>query len=145
MTKFWRWLSVVVIFTAILGPIIPQIVWSFAFRWYFPDLLPSVWSLDSWQYVFSESSRVMEGLINSVMIALTVSLLAVLVGLPAGRAIGLYSFRGKGLIEWLLMVPIIVPGIVAVMGIHIGVSLNRGPRRKRKLRLRKSWQWKSPG
>ncbi len=119
MTKFWRWLAVAVIFIAILGPIIPQIVWSFAFRWYFPDLLPSEWSLDSWQYVFSESSRVMEGLLNSVLIALTVSLLAVLVGLPAGRAIGLYNFRGKGLIEWLLMVPIIVPGIVAVMGIHI--------------------------
>jgi putative spermidine/putrescine transport system permease protein len=119
MTKFWRWLAVAVILIAILGPIIPQIVWSFAFRWYFPDLLPSEWSLDSWQYVFSESSRVVEGLVNSVMIALTVSLLAVLVGLPAGRAIGLYAFRGKGLIEWLLMVPIIVPGIVAVLGIHI--------------------------
>lgn len=119
MTKFWRWLAVSVIFIAILGPIIPQIIWSFAFRWYFPDILPSEWSLNSWEYVFSDSSRVMEGLINSISIALTVSLLAVLVGLPAGRAIGLHSFRGKGLIEWLLMVPIIVPGIVAVMGIHI--------------------------
>ena len=119
MKTFWRWLTVVSIFIVILAPIIPQIVWSFAFRWYFPDILPSVWSPDSWQYVMSESSRVGEGLINSLQIALVVSLLSVLVGLPAARAIGLYNFKGKALIEWLLMVPIIVPGIVVVMGIHI--------------------------
>ncbi len=119
MTKFWRWLTVTLIIIVVLAPIVPQIVWSFAFRWYFPDILPSVWNLDAWQYVFSGSSRVLEGLINSVLIASTVSIMSVLVGLPAARAIGLYNFRGKVLIEWLLMVPIIVPGIVVVMGIHI--------------------------
>ena len=119
MARFWRWLAVITIFVTILAPIVPQLVWSFAFRWYFPALLPSVWSLDSWQYVFSDSSRVGEGLINSLEIALVVSVLSVIVGLPAARAIALYNFKGKALIEWLLMVPIIVPGIVAVMGIHI--------------------------
>lgn len=119
MKPFWRWLTVALIVIAILGPIVPQVVWSFAFRWYFPDILPSVWSLDSWQYVFSPSSRVAEGLLNSLEIALVVSFLSVLVGLPAARAIGLYTFRGKALIEWLLMVPIIVPALVVVMGIHI--------------------------
>ena len=119
MRNFWRWLAVAVIVIAVLIPLIPQLVWSFAFRWFFPDLLPSQWSLEPWQYVFSDSSRVGEGLMNSLQIALLVSLLSILVGLPAARAIALYNFRGKSLIEWLLMVPIIVPGIVAVMGIHI--------------------------
>ena len=67
----------------------------------------------------SDSSRVGEGLVNSLVIALMVSLLSIIVGLPAARAIALHQFRGKVIIEWLLMVPIIVPGIVAVMGIHI--------------------------
>lgn len=119
MVKFWRWLAVVTIFVLILAPLIPQVVWSFAFRWYFPDLSPSVWNLESWQYVFSDSSRVGEGLVNSLELALAVSLLSILVGLPAARALALYEFRGKSLVEWLLMVPIIVPGIVVVMGIHI--------------------------
>ena len=119
MKHFWRWTGVTVMVIAILAPIVPQIIWSFAGRWFFPDLLPSQWSLDSWRYVFSASSRVGEGLVNSLIIALIVSVLSVIVGLPAARAIALHKFRGKGLVEWLLMVPILVPGIVAVMGIHI--------------------------
>lgn len=119
MKKFWRWLAIISIVVSVLAPIIPQIIWSFAFRWFFPDLLPSKWSLDAWQYVFTESSRVGEGLFNSLIIAMLVSLFSIIVGLPAARAIALYEFRGKGLVEWLLMVPIIVPGIVAVMGIHM--------------------------
>lgn len=67
----------------------------------------------------SESSRVGEGLLNSLVIALLVSLLSIFVGLPAARALALHQFRGKAVVEWLLMVPILVPGIVAVMGIHI--------------------------
>lgn len=119
MKKFWRWLAIISIVVSVLAPIIPQIIWSFAFRWFFPDLLPSKWSLDAWQYVFTESSRVGEGLFNSLIIAMLVSLFSIIVGLPAARAIALYEFRGKALVEWLLMVPIIVPGIVAVMGIHM--------------------------
>jgi putative spermidine/putrescine transport system permease protein len=116
---FWRWLGALLIAIVVLAPIIPQIIWSFAFRWFFPSLLPSHWSMDSWQYVFSTSSRVGEGLINSLIIAVIVSILSILVGLPAARALALYEFRGKSAVEWLLMVPILVPGIVAVMGIHI--------------------------
>jgi len=115
----WRWLVLIVIFIGVLAPIIPQFIWSFAFRWFFPNLLPSEWSLEPWQYVFSDSSRVGEGLVNSLVIALIVSVLSIIVGLPAARAIAFYDFKGKVIVEWLLMAPIIVPSIVVVMGIHI--------------------------
>ena len=69
--------AIIFIVVTILAPIVPQVVWSFAFRWYFPDILPSVWSMDSWSYVFTESSRVGEGLVNSIQIALVVSVLSV--------------------------------------------------------------------
>ena len=119
MTHLTRRLTLIAIYLAVLAPLIPQIIWSFAFRWYFPDLLPGEWGLKAWIYTFSSASRVGEGFLNSLLIALIVSLLSILVGVPAARALALYRFRGKGLIEWLLMLPIIVPGIVAVMGIHI--------------------------
>ena len=119
MTHLTRRLTLIAIYLAVLAPLIPQIIWSFAFRWYFPDLLPGEWGWKAWIYTFSSASRVGEGFLNSLLIALLVSLLSILVGVPAARALALYRFRGKGLIEWLLMLPIIVPGIVAVMGIHI--------------------------
>lgn len=118
MTKLVRWITGIAIVVGILGPIIPQIVWSFAHRWLFPALLPNQWSLDPWQYMFSSSSRVGEGFINSLLIALVVSLLSILVGLPAARAIALHDFKGRGIIEWLLMIPIIVPSVVATLGVH---------------------------
>lgn len=119
MKRLLRWITIVAIAIGILAPILPQILWSFAFRWFFPDLLPTAWSWRPWLYVMSESSRVGEGLLNSLVIALLVSLLSIFVGLPAARALALHQFRGKAVVEWLLMVPILVPGIVAVMGIHI--------------------------
>ncbi|MEM7538111.1 MAG: ABC transporter permease [Chloroflexota bacterium] len=119
MNTVWRWIALSTIFIGVFAPIIPQLIWSFAFRWFFPSLLPTEWSLRPWAYVFTETSRVGEGLYNSILIALIVSLFSIIVGLPAARAIALHQFRGKALIEWLIMVPIIVPGIVTVMGIHI--------------------------
>jgi len=116
---FWRWFTVVAIVVIVFAPLVVQVIWSFAFRWYFPDLLPSEWGLNAWRYVFSENSNVGEGLLNSLGIAIIVSLLSIAVGLPAARALALHDFRGKGLVEWLLMVPIIVPSVVATMGIHI--------------------------
>jgi putative spermidine/putrescine transport system permease protein len=62
---------------------------------------------------------VAEGFMNSLKIAIFVCFLSILVGLPASRALALHNFKGKVVIEWLLMVPIIVPGIVSTMGIHL--------------------------
>ncbi|MCB9450961.1 MAG: ABC transporter permease subunit [Anaerolineaceae bacterium] len=118
MQKTFRWIAIIAIVLGVALPVIPQIIWSFAFRWLFPSLLPTEWSMSSWSYVFSPSSRVVEGFVNSLEIAVFVCILSILVGLPAARAIALNDFKGKGLIEWLLMVPIIVPGIVSTLGIH---------------------------
>lgn len=118
MSRFVRWFALICIFLGVLAPVIPQIIWSFAFRWFFPSLVPSEWSTEPWAYVFSESSRVGEGFVNSLEIAIFVCFLSILVGIPASRALALHNFRGKGVIEWLLMVPIIVPGLVSTMGIH---------------------------
>jgi putative spermidine/putrescine transport system permease protein len=119
MPKYIRWFTVIVIIVAVLGPMIPQVLWSFASRWFFPNLFPAEWNLESWQYVFTDSSRVGEGFMNSLKIAIFVCSLSILVGVPAARALALHNFKGKAIIEWLLMVPIIVPGIVSTMGIHL--------------------------
>ncbi|MAU11876.1 MAG: hypothetical protein CL607_18770 [Anaerolineaceae bacterium] len=118
MQKAVRWIAAISITLGVLLPVVPQIIWSFAHRWLFPNLLPTEWSLSSWEYVFTASSRVGEGFINSLLIATFVCFLSILVGLPAARAIALNDFKGKGLVEWILMVPIIVPGIVSTLGIH---------------------------
>lgn len=100
-------------------PLAALVVWSLTFRWVFPDIVPSEWGMQAWDYVASPSSRVLEGLINSTLVAIAATAMAIVVGMPAARALGLNDFRGKALVEWVLLAPIIVPPIVATMGIHI--------------------------
>lgn len=100
-------------------PIAVLVLWSFAFRWTFPDVIPGEWGLDAWSYVASATSLVGEGLWNSIVIGLIVTALATAIGLPAARVLGLHRFRGKGVVEGLLLLPIVVPAIVATMGLHV--------------------------
>lgn len=100
-------------------PLIPIVIWAFGFRWLFPSMLPAKFSLHAWDYIFSNASHVGEATLNAALIAMIVTILSLGIGITAGRALGLYKFRGKQLIEFLVIAPEIVPGIAVVMGIHI--------------------------
>jgi len=99
-------------------PLVPLAIWSFARGWRWPDLLPQDWTLQAWEYALSDVSGVTASLWLSLRISLAATALAVLVGVPAGRALGLYRFRGKAAVELLILAPIIVPGIAVVLGVH---------------------------
>jgi putative spermidine/putrescine transport system permease protein len=119
MPRFLRWILIPSLVAGVLLPILPQFVWSFAFNWFFPSLLPQQWGLRAWTYVFSSTSKVGQALLTSTGLAFVVVILSVIIGLPAARALSLHEFRGKRVVEWLIMAPIIVPSLVVVMGIHI--------------------------
>jgi putative spermidine/putrescine transport system permease protein len=117
-----RWaylLASILIVALVVGPLLPLVIWSFAYRWYFPSLLPTEWSLRAWGYLFSSGSKVWQGLVQGTAIALASTLLSILVSVPAGRALGLHHFRGKKAIQFLILAPTIVPSIAVVMGIHV--------------------------
>lgn len=118
--RTWVRRSVVVAIVVTVGlPVAALIMWSLAFRWQYPDVLPEQWGTRAWSYVANPSSRVLEGLRHSLVIGVIVTVMANVIGLPAARALGMNDFRGKSLVEWVLLLPIIVPAIVATMGIHI--------------------------
>jgi len=107
-------LAIVVLFL----PFLPLLIWSFAEGWYFPQLLPLQWTLQNWSNILAATSRVGIGFSQSLVIALTVTGLALLVGLPAGRAIGLMQFPGKSWLKIVLLLPIIVSPLATLMGIQ---------------------------
>lgn len=122
----FRFLTGAVLITWLVLPLIPLAIWSFAKGWFFPDLLPSRWSMRAWEYSFSDTAGVIDSLGLTIGISLAATFLSVLVGVPAGRALGMYRFRGKELVELLILAPTIVPGIAVVLGIHsvfIGLGL----------------------
>ena len=120
----------------ILGPFIPLIIQSFAFRWAWPDLLPGTWWLEqrdramvplAWDYVLSPYSRVWEATVNTVLIGSIVTVICLAICLPAARVLAREKFRGKSAFEFFLSLPLIVPeaaiGIaLLMMFIRLGLA-----------------------
>ena len=100
-------------------PFVPLFLWTFAGRWRFPDLLPSEWSLRGLQYLLEPGGQVLGATANSLLIAGAVAVASIAVGLPAGMALGGYEWRFKGLVIFVVLLPIIVPPLASTMGIHL--------------------------
>ena len=99
-------------------PLVPLGIWSFARGWRFPDILPQEWTLNAWSYALSDRSGLPAAFGSSLAVAAIVTLISLLIGLPAGRALGLHQFRGKRAAEMIILAPIIVPGIAVALGLH---------------------------
>ena len=111
-----------------LGPFVPLVIASFAFRWVWPDLLPSEWWWQvrgelrrpvAWDYLFTPASGVLEALYTTFLIALLATLLAALLALPAARALATRDFRGKTAVELFLLTPLIIPELAVGLGILV--------------------------
>ena len=123
MTAPWwyralRTLAVAALTLWLILPLVPLVVWSFAKGWRFPSLTPQEWTLQAWRIALSDRTGVLESLWVTGAIALLVTLLAILIGVPAGRALGQHQFRGKGAVQALILAPLIVPGIAVALGLH---------------------------
>ncbi len=106
-------------------PLLPLVAWSVARGWRFPALMPDQVSAQAWTFALSSQAGVLASFATTTLIATATTLLALLVGLPAGRALGLYRFRGRGLVLLLLLAPALLPGIAVVFGLH-GILLRLG-------------------
>jgi putative spermidine/putrescine transport system permease protein len=117
-------------------PVIAFLINAFAFRWFYPQLVPAEWSLQAWErlgLIPRAGERTFSGYIDlwasvpdvvsalwlSLAIGGTVTGLSVLIGLPAARALGLYRFRGKRIVEFMIITPTIVPPIAFSLGLNI--------------------------
>lgn len=113
-----RWIGITGLLAFLVSPMVPLFIWSIAFRWFYPDILPSEYSSRAWEAVFSPTNDVIGAAWDTTLIALVVTALSILVGVPAGRALGLHEFRGKRVVELMILAPIIVPGLAVALGVH---------------------------
>ncbi len=103
----------------LLLPFVPLLVWAGSGQWRFPAVVPQKASSRGLRLLLDPQTGVLQGLATSLALGALVSGIAVLVGLSAGRALGLYAFRGKRLVQFLLLAPAIVPGLAVTLGIQV--------------------------
>jgi putative spermidine/putrescine transport system permease protein len=95
------------------------VVWAFAGQWRYPALVPQRMSLRGIGLLTDPRSEIPKALLTSTLIAVSVAVLAVIIGYPAGRAVGLYRFRGRRAVQFLLLAPVIVPGLASAVGLQV--------------------------
>jgi putative spermidine/putrescine transport system permease protein len=101
-------------------PFLQLLLWSFSERWFYPALFPQDWGVRAWRYILDTAGgQVIQAVFESLAVASATALVSVAIGVPAGRALGLYEFKGKDMISVLLMLPIIVPPLCVAMGLHL--------------------------
>jgi putative spermidine/putrescine transport system permease protein len=115
-----RYAVTALIVLAVGLPFYQLLVWSLSHRWFYPGLLPQQWGLRAWTYVFGTAgTQILRAVFESLAVATVTAAVSLVVGVPAGRALGLYAFRGKDLVSVLLILPIIVPPLSVAMGLHL--------------------------
>lgn len=107
------------IIITIAMPFLPLLMSSFSSGWRWPEVIPHAFSLRAWEYVLSNSSGTWTAARNSLQIAFFVTILNVLLAIPAANALARMRLKGKWIIEGIIFAPIIIPPYVAIMGMHM--------------------------
>jgi len=84
---------------------------------------PGYWTGYYAQYFASQSW--LQATANSFLIAAAVTIFTLLMALPAAFGFVRYGFRGKGALNLLMLLPIIVPAVVSALGYYSFLSLGR--------------------
>lgn len=114
-----RGLGVSALLLGALLPFVGLLLWAIVGPYRYPALLPEEGSLRGIRLLVDPRSDIPGALLTSTGIAVVVAVLAVLIGLPAGRALGLHRFRGRRLVQFLLLAPVIVPGLAVTLGLQV--------------------------
>lgn len=101
----------------VLFPFAALALWSVSRSWYYPQIVPHQLDFSAWEQLLTNGSRLLRGTLNSAIIASAVTVVSLLVAVPAGRAIALRYRRYGGLIGGILLFTSILPPVVFGVGI----------------------------
>ena len=99
-------------------PLLTLVLWSFAGEWFWPNLIPTQWSLRWWQEVL-ENPRVTDAMFLSFTIAPVVTALTALVAIPAGYAFARLDVPYRRLLLLLFLIPNAFPRI----GLYVSLAV----------------------
>ena len=109
-------IAVLMLFIAI--PLLVLGVWSLAQGRMWPQVIPERVSFAAWLQILT-SRGFIGSLSISLLVSVSVTMLALILGIPCAYALAYYDFRGKGLLWLLLIAPLIIPAISLAIGMHM--------------------------
>ncbi|SHJ88369.1 ABC transporter permease [Paramaledivibacter caminithermalis] len=108
-----------VIIFLLIFPLGVVLLWSFVKIWPWPNLVPRDFGIRAFEYILNPNNKSIRILCFSVCLSSVVTVITLLISIPAAKALGVYNFKGKDFFKILVLAPIIVPTIAVAMGIHV--------------------------
>lgn len=113
-TRFLSGFYLILVYTFLFIPIVAVIIGSINTNSYNTSF--DGFTLD-WYTKMLENGSLMDGLKNTILLAVISTLLSIVIGTLVAFGMYRYKFRGKGLLDAMLYIPIVIPEIV------LGISL----------------------
>lgn len=113
--KILRYFLFILFLSVILIPLLSLLLWAFAVRWPWPNLLPTLSVANSLGKI---PIRDIKALLNGTGISFAAAFVAVFVSLPAARSLAFLNFRGKRALEALILLPLFIPTISIALGVQ---------------------------
>jgi len=103
-----------------LIPHIGIILSSFSKKWFF-TVFPSEYTTEFYKTVFTHHLT-KTGIFNSLFLSSAASLIDVILGFSIGYFLARENFKGKQLLDLLVMLPVVIPGIIIAFGYFTSFS-----------------------
>ncbi|TAM71714.1 MAG: ABC transporter permease subunit [Microbacteriaceae bacterium] len=100
-----------------LLPLVPLVLWAFADRWSFPDILPTRWGGTGVMAAIGQGAG--PAFLTSLGLGCAVALVATPLGAMAAHAIAVHRIRGAGWLTVLLFAPIALPAFAVALGLNV--------------------------
>lgn len=101
-----------------IGPILTVLIWAFAVKWRYPNLLPTEWGLKYWGVMLGRST-VIEPILTSLAITSLSTTLAALICWPAAYAFARLTFPGRQLLLFSFIAAQAVPKFALFVSIAV--------------------------
>ncbi|MDR3308123.1 MAG: ABC transporter permease subunit [Coriobacteriales bacterium] len=116
MSKTAHTVIIAIMLFAIVAPLVPLVLWSFAKAWPVTQIVPN-FNLQSWSQALSDK-QVGRAVTNSFTLSLTVVGISLALSFFAAKNLGTRRFKGRRLVQLLLLVPSFIPQISIVFGMQ---------------------------
>jgi len=101
--RFYEWLILLAFMLFFYGPLLYMFMLAFANKYQVPAIIPQEFGFQWWEYVFKQKSLV-SSISLSFTIAFIVTILSLIICLPAAYVLSRFNFRGRKLIMFSFLI-----------------------------------------
>ncbi|QKS72922.1 ABC transporter permease subunit [Paenalkalicoccus suaedae] len=91
---------------------------TFSLRW--PSLIPDTFTLRAWAVIWQDP-QLTSALQTTLIIGVSVVVLNMILATPAAYVLSHFYFRGKAVVETIILLPLLIPVLAIAMGMHLAM------------------------